>query len=227
MGDAHDGYRQPPLEGGPDEQLRGELGEGVAVGARGFEVRGQGAHGIEAEGVLRPGGPQGEDGARGDAVDGGAAAEGEPQHFPGSADVGGLEVAVGGEDVEVGGEVEDGVGFFSKGGEGIRGEPHQRFRQVAWNRLQALVRIAPGQAAPLMPLQRLCHAPARAAAAVGPDQGHHLNRGRPQQCVHQGRPEETGRSGHQDGPWRSPRFRANRSRGVDLQFGRAPLCPAL
>ena len=78
-----------------------------------------------------------------------------------------------------------------------------------------------------MPVQRLFQPPARAAAVPGPDQGNHVDGSLSQERVHQGRPEKPGRSGYQDGPWGSPRFRADNNRGSDLQLRRAPPGPRL
>ena len=88
--------------------------------------------------------------------------------------------------------------------------------------LRARVRILQEQAGPPMPVQRLFQPPARASAVPGTDQGNHVDGSLSQQRVHQGGPQKPGRPGHQDGPWGSPRFLADNSRGFDLQLRRAP-----
>ena len=74
--------------------------------------------------------------------------EGEAQHLPRAAHVGRREVGVRGEGVEVGGEVEDGVNAVGQGGEGMGGEPHQRFGEVARDGLESprdVPGLGPGQ----------------------------------------------------------------------------------
>ena len=139
VGYAQDGYRQAPLEGGPDEQLGGELGEGVAVGARGFEVRGQAGAwrpGRRCPPARRsPGGRRRSTRRSGRGCLPGRRAAGLPgcrRRWPAR----GRRRMRRRRGRRRGGRMAS--TFSGQGCEGVGGKPHQRLRQVPGHRLQAL-----------------------------------------------------------------------------------------